>query len=228
MERTLLMTGIGGQGIQLAARVLAEAAMSEGRHVQLFGSYGGMMRGGNTDATIVVGDRRHRVAADGHGRLVGHRRAPRLLGVGHGERLGRSCVVLLNSSVFTGDVDRSAHHVVDVPATELAAEAGHVMAATMVMAGAYAATTGLVSVESLVASRRRRPARLPEPAPNSQRESDPGRRRCRAHGRADGLAVAGGAQMTPPLIRGTVVIDVEACKGCRPVHRRLPALASWS
>ena len=57
MERTLLMTGIGGQGIQLAARVLAEAAMSEGRHVQLFGSYGGMMRGGNTDATIVVGDR---------------------------------------------------------------------------------------------------------------------------------------------------------------------------
>ena len=132
--------------------------------------------------------------------------------------------MLLNSSVFTGDVDRSAHHVVDVPATELAAEAGHVMAATMVMAGAYAATTGLVSVESLVASAAGALPVYRSQHRNSRRESDPGRRRCRAHGRADGLAVAGGAQMTPPLIRGTVVIDVEACKGCRPVHRRLPAL----
>src|SRR5438046_9959252 len=56
MERELVMTGIGGQGIQLAAQVLAKAALSEGRSVQLFGSYGGMMRGGNTEATIVLSD----------------------------------------------------------------------------------------------------------------------------------------------------------------------------
>ena len=56
MERELVMTGIGGQGIQLAAQVLARAALSEGRQVQLFGSYGGMMRGGNTEATVVVAD----------------------------------------------------------------------------------------------------------------------------------------------------------------------------
>ncbi|MGZ4207588.1 MAG: 2-oxoacid:acceptor oxidoreductase family protein [Actinomycetota bacterium] len=56
MEREILLTGIGGQGVQLAARVLAEAAVAEGRSVQLFGSYSGMMRGGNTDATVVVAD----------------------------------------------------------------------------------------------------------------------------------------------------------------------------
>src|SRR5437773_4991776 len=56
MERELVMTGIGGQGIQLAAQVLAKAALSEGREVQLFGSYGGMMRGGNTETTLVVAD----------------------------------------------------------------------------------------------------------------------------------------------------------------------------
>ena len=50
------MTGIGGQGIQLAAQVLCRAALAEDRDVQLFGSYGGMMRGGNTDATIIVAD----------------------------------------------------------------------------------------------------------------------------------------------------------------------------
>ena len=49
-------TGIGGQGVQLAAQVVARAAVLDGREVMLFGSYGGMMRGGNTDATVVVAD----------------------------------------------------------------------------------------------------------------------------------------------------------------------------
>ena len=56
VERELLVTGIGGQGVQLAAQVLASAAIAEGSQVQLFGSYGGMMRGGNTDATLVFAD----------------------------------------------------------------------------------------------------------------------------------------------------------------------------
>lgn len=151
MERTLLMTGIGGQGIQLAARALVEAALSEGRHVQLFGSYGGMMRGGNTDATIVVGDQPVEsppTITDAWSAIVMHHDYwPSVR-----SRLGRRCVVLLNSSVFAGEVDRSAHVVLDVSATDLAADAGNVMAATMVMAGAYAAATGLVAVESLAAA----------------------------------------------------------------------------
>ena len=56
MERELLMTGIGGQGVQLAAQLIAKTATRFGRYAQLFGSYGGMMRGGNTDATLVIAD----------------------------------------------------------------------------------------------------------------------------------------------------------------------------
>src|SRR5437868_2693617 len=56
MERELLMTGIGGQGVQLAAQVLARAATLEGREVMYLGLYGGMMRGGNTDSTVVIAD----------------------------------------------------------------------------------------------------------------------------------------------------------------------------
>src|SRR5690606_36477646 len=51
-----MVTGIGGQGVQLATQVLARAAMAEGREVMMFGSYGGMMRGGNTDTTLVLAD----------------------------------------------------------------------------------------------------------------------------------------------------------------------------
>ena len=56
MEREVLFTGVGGQGVQLAAQTLARAAALEGREVMLFGVYGGTMRGGNTDSTIVIGD----------------------------------------------------------------------------------------------------------------------------------------------------------------------------
>ncbi len=55
-ERELLITGIGGQGVQLAAQVVARAATLEGRDVMFFGVYGGMMRGGPTDSTVVIGD----------------------------------------------------------------------------------------------------------------------------------------------------------------------------
>ena len=64
-ERELLFTGIGGQGVQLAAQVIARAAIAEGKEVQLFGSYGGMMRGGDTLATLVIGDTPNDVRAAG-------------------------------------------------------------------------------------------------------------------------------------------------------------------
>ena len=52
-ERIKLGTAI----IQLAARTLAEAAIADGLRVQLFASYGGMMRGGNSDSFLVIADR---------------------------------------------------------------------------------------------------------------------------------------------------------------------------
>src|SRR5438034_6065909 len=56
VERELLITGIGGQGVQLAAQVIARGATLEGRNVSFLGLYGGMMRGGNTDSTLVIAD----------------------------------------------------------------------------------------------------------------------------------------------------------------------------
>ena len=38
------MTGIGGQGIQLIAKVLAQAGMREGRQVMMFGVFMGTIR----------------------------------------------------------------------------------------------------------------------------------------------------------------------------------------
>jgi Pyruvate/2-oxoacid:ferredoxin oxidoreductase gamma subunit len=147
-EREILMTGIGGQGVQLAAQVLCRAALAEGRDVQLFGSYGGMMRGGNTEATIIVADapveapptvsRAWSALALHHEHFAA---ADRLLRPG--------ALVLVNTTVFEGAVDRDRFSVVEVPATDLAGRAGNVMAASMVMLGAFSAATAVVSLESL-------------------------------------------------------------------------------
>jgi Pyruvate/2-oxoacid:ferredoxin oxidoreductase gamma subunit len=165
VERELMMTGIGGQGIQLAALLLARAALADGREVQLFGSYGGMMRGGETEATVIVAD--------------GPIESPPTISrtwsaiVMHHEHAGPTCrrllgdgVVLVNSTVVgdrVAELGLEAPTVVEVPATELAGEAGSLMAASMVMLGAYAAVTGLVGLGSLVSA-------LPEALPSYRRQ----------------------------------------------------------
>ena len=151
MEREVLLTGIGGQGVQLAAQVLAGAALAEGRDVQLFGSYGGMMRGGNTDATLVVADDRVEspptVGSAWAALVMHHEYAPPVLC-----RVRDGGVVLVNTTVWAGPDDTGHWKVVDVAATDLAADAGNVIAAGMVMLGALSAATGFVSLDALVAA----------------------------------------------------------------------------
>jgi len=149
MERELLLTGIGGQGIQLAALVLARAATLEGRQVMLFGLYGGMMRGGNTDSTLVVADRSITsppILSRAWSAVAMHHEYWEPVRT----RLRPGALVLTTSTLFAGAVDRDSCRVFEVPATELASgELGSPMAASMVMAGAYAAITGLVELSSL-------------------------------------------------------------------------------
>src|SRR5947208_13485966 len=51
------MIGIGGQGIQIVAKLLAQAAIREGRQVMMFGLFMGMIRGGSSESTVVIADR---------------------------------------------------------------------------------------------------------------------------------------------------------------------------
>jgi Pyruvate/2-oxoacid:ferredoxin oxidoreductase gamma subunit len=152
MERELLITGIGGQGVQLAAQVVARAATLEGREVMFFGLYGGMMRGGNTDSTVVVAD--------------GPIEAPPVVAkawsaIGmHDEywapverRLYPGSLVLVNDSTFTSAV-RDDVAVQRVHATEIAADAGNPLGGSMVMIGAYSALTGLVGLDALIEAMR--------------------------------------------------------------------------
>lgn len=153
MEREILLTGIGGQSVQLAAQVLARAAASSGREVQMLGTYGGTMRGGNTDSTLVIADgpisAPPMVSRSWALVAMHHQFAAPLVA-----KLRPQGVAMLNSSLFEGALDRRAYRVFDVPATQLATELGNAMCASLVLIAAFARATGIVSLASLDAAMR--------------------------------------------------------------------------
>jgi Pyruvate/2-oxoacid:ferredoxin oxidoreductase gamma subunit len=151
LERALLVTGIGGQGVQLAAQVLARAAVAEGLAVQLFASYGGMMRGGNTDATLVFADgpiEAPPTVASAWAAIAMHpeHAAPVL------SRLHAGALLFVDATVFDEPPELPGVTTTAVPATTIAIDIGNVMTASIVMVGAFGAITELVGMDALAAA----------------------------------------------------------------------------
>jgi Pyruvate/2-oxoacid:ferredoxin oxidoreductase gamma subunit len=152
-ERELMLTGIGGQGVQLAAQVIARGATIEGRNVLLFGVYAGAMRGMNTDATVVVSDTpiqappmlSHTWSAIGMHDKYWAQVGPKVRDGG---------LVLVNDATFETRLDTDRFQVVRVAASELALALGNELGASLVMTGAYVATTGLVGLDAAIEGMR--------------------------------------------------------------------------
>ena len=151
MERAVVMTGIGGQGIQLVAKLLAQAAIREGRQVMMFGLFMGTIRGGSSESTVVVAD----------GEIVTPPIVPSAWAVlaMHAEglpALGRKTepggVLVFNSTLVPAPPAWDGVRRIAVPATALAKAMGQPMGASMIALGALAAATGLVAVASLHAA----------------------------------------------------------------------------
>jgi 2-oxoglutarate ferredoxin oxidoreductase subunit gamma len=149
MERELLVTGIGGQGVQLAAQVIARAATLEGCEVMFFGIYGGMMRGGNTDSTVVIADApitAPPVVSRTWSAIAMHDEFWTPIAA----KLRPDALVLVNDATFTADAPGAYR----VHATEVATELGAPLAASLVMLGAYASISAIVELASLVEAMR--------------------------------------------------------------------------
>lgn len=154
MEREVLMTGIGGQGIQLASKILAQAASEEGKNVMHFGVYGGVIRGGTSDCTIVASTEEllaPPIIDEAWALVAMH---PRSLGAVL-PKVRPGGVVVANSTLVTQDIPRIDRFVIDIPATRLAEQAGNIVGASLIALGGFVAATGYVSAESVVAAMRR-------------------------------------------------------------------------
>jgi 2-oxoglutarate ferredoxin oxidoreductase subunit gamma len=154
-------SGSGGQGIILAATLLADAAVATGREVVATQNYGPEARGGASKAEVIVSDDEidfpevtvpvitvclSQEAFDAYAGLT----VPGGLVV-YDDRLVRPSPL-------------PQRRLVGLPFTELAeTELGKAIAANIVMLGAVSQLSGLVDFDSLAgALRRRMPARIVE------------------------------------------------------------------
>ena len=148
IEREVLWTGIGGQGVQLAAKILALAATHEGREVMSLGTYGGTMRGGNTDATLVIADgaiTAPPMVSKAWAAIIAHPRFadplfPKLRGDG---------AIFVDADLLEGPLPESNAEVVALSATKLAREIEAPKAAALILLGAFAQATGIVGPDAL-------------------------------------------------------------------------------
>ena len=148
LEREVLWTGIGGQGVQLAAKILALAATREGREVMSLGTYGGTMRGGNTDATIVIADgpiTSPPMVSKAWSGVIAHPRYFDFVG----PKLRAGGIVLVDGDLLDEPLPKTPAELISIPATQIAREAEAPKAAALVLLGAFARATGIVSPEAL-------------------------------------------------------------------------------
>lgn len=153
MERELIITGVGGQGVQLAAQILARAAVLEDRHVVMLGTYGGSMRGGSTDSTLVVGDApvaSPPIVSRSWSAVALHPRFYPPVAA----RLRPDALVVSNATLFEDGEEGAVRHLFRVPAGRMADELGSPLVASLILLAAYARVTGLVGVETLVEAMR--------------------------------------------------------------------------
>jgi 2-oxoglutarate ferredoxin oxidoreductase subunit gamma len=152
-EYELLIVGIGGQGIQLIGKTLAQAATLAGRHAMLAAEYGGEMRGGPSQTTVVIGDQPLRslpILPSAGAAIVMHDK----FGGPIPERLREGGLLAVNSSIVDPGAAAANYRLHALPATTMARELGAPQTAGFILLGAFNALARIVEPEQLVDAMR--------------------------------------------------------------------------
>ncbi|MGI9537930.1 MAG: 2-oxoacid:acceptor oxidoreductase family protein [Desulfocapsaceae bacterium] len=137
----IICAGFGGQGVMSLGKLIAYAAMLDGRHVTWMPSYGPEMRGGTANCSVVVADQpvgSPIVTRDATSLIV--------MNLPSFEKFQQSVIagglILFNRSLIDHQVERYDVMAQPLKANELAAECSNPRAANMVMLGAFMGLRG--------------------------------------------------------------------------------------
>jgi 2-oxoglutarate ferredoxin oxidoreductase subunit gamma len=142
-----VFAGFGGQGVLSMGLNLAEAAMLEGKQVTFLPSYGVEVRGGTANCTVAVSDEEIASPVASSPEFVVAMNQPSM--VRFQNQLQSGGVLFFNSSLVDPQTPRGDIELVGVPAGNVAEQLGSPKSANMVMLGAFARRTGLVSLDTI-------------------------------------------------------------------------------
>ena len=171
MEREIVISGVGGQGIQVAGQLLGCAAVATGLHAMYFSKFDGAQRGGVSDCIVAIGDEPVSAAPVLDQPIVGAIAMHPNSFQRYERNIKRGGLLLYNSSVKLGSAQehtvgvgmaiaadtvieaktaRTDIGVVYIPASEIAhRDLGSPLMATLVIVGAFIELTGIVPLAVL-------------------------------------------------------------------------------
>jgi len=148
MQEKIKIAGFGGQGVVLAANVLAQAAVFEGKNVAAMVSYGVEMRGGTANSTLIISDEEIASPVIDTPNSVIILNQPSL--DKFEDKVERNGWLILNESLVKRDVKRKDVRVVKIKATDAANELGNMKVANLVLLGAFIKKTKIVDLDTAI------------------------------------------------------------------------------
>lgn len=151
MEREIVMGGIGGQGVQLATKILAHALNGENKYVMHFAAFGGTVRGGDVECTVVTGTSELSAPPIIPKAWMSIAMHPNPIPIVRPKtRWGG--IYVTNSTLITQESSPEGAILIEIPASKIAEDASNPQGASMTMIGALSQATDLVGLDRLIES----------------------------------------------------------------------------
>ncbi|MDD4894415.1 MAG: 2-oxoacid:acceptor oxidoreductase family protein [Candidatus Omnitrophica bacterium] len=150
MLEKVIIAGSGGQGIMLLGKVLAEAAMKEGKYVTWLPSYGAEVRGGSAHCMVIISDEEIGSPYIDKADTLIIMNEPSLRKLG--KRIKNKGLLIINSSL-AGDAPCAGKNtrIVKHPFTDLAVSLGNIKIANMAALGCFIRQKNIVGEKSVSA-----------------------------------------------------------------------------
>jgi 2-oxoglutarate ferredoxin oxidoreductase subunit gamma len=147
MQKEVIISGFGGQGVLFIGKLLAYTGLDEDKEVTWIPSYGPEMRGGTANCTVVISDEEIGSPFVKNPTAVIAMNLPSL--DKYEDMVKSGGVLVVNASMVNRSVKRDDIKVVSISANDIAEELGSTRSANMVMLGALLGNLDLLPLEAV-------------------------------------------------------------------------------
>ena len=147
MIERIIIAGSGGQGVMLLGKVLAEAAMREGKQVTWFPAYGPEVRGGTSHCMVTISDQEigsPYITQAATLIILNHPSRERFKG-----KIKHKGLLILNSSLAKIAASKRLE-ILQFPFTDIAIKLGNMKVANMVALGCYLAAKEIIQIKNVL------------------------------------------------------------------------------
>jgi len=150
MEMDLIVSGFGGQGVLLIGTMLAYSAMFEKKNTTWMPAYGGEMRGGTANCSVMISTEEIASPYIEKPSNVIALNTPSMLKFQ--SKIQPNGLMLVNSSIVDEKTSRNDIECIYIPVTDMAKELGEPRCANMIALGAFVEKTKVVKFESIISA----------------------------------------------------------------------------